>query len=281
MTTSRDPDRLFASWMAEGPETLRDDILAGVAEEVRRTAQHRGLRRRWARPPTVLRAATIATGAVAVMVVAIAGAGWLGSMGSGPSVGGPGPAVTASLPASAGPTGTPIPLRTPAATWTIESQRYGFTWPFPGDAVSMMPSAATTPWNGVTPCIAQDACTDWIGLKGEPGTADRLVWVFGTRTDLALEPFAADMRRRMSEWRGCPVEPDSVRDIVLDGVPARLNAFTCPSGGITDRHVRVFAVRDGLGLVISMAKPGSGEALVAADEIDRLLGYLAAFRWAP
>jgi hypothetical protein len=30
-----------------------------------------------------------------------------------------------------------------------------------------------------------------------------------------------------------------------------------------------------------MAKPGSGEALVAADEIDRLLGYLEAFRWAP
>jgi hypothetical protein len=281
MTTSRDPERLFASWMAEGPATLRDDILAGVAEEVRRTEQHRGLRRRWTRLPAVLRAATIATGAVAVMVVAFAGAGWLGSMGSGPSVGGSGPAVTASPPASAGPTGTPLPSRTPAATWTIESQRYGYTWSFPGEAVSMMASAATTSWNGVTPCIVQDACTDWIGLKGEPGTADRLVWSFGTPTDLELEPFAADMRRRMSEWRGCPVEPDVTREIVLDGVPARMDAFTCPSGGITDRHVRVFAVRDGLGLVISMAKPGSGEALVLDDEIDRLLGYLAAFRWAP
>ena len=51
MTTSRDPDRLFASWMAEGPETLRDDVLAGVSAEVRRTPQHRGLRRRWARLP--------------------------------------------------------------------------------------------------------------------------------------------------------------------------------------------------------------------------------------
>ena len=41
------------------------------------------------------------------------------------------------------------------------------------------------------------------------------------------------------------------------------------------------SLRDGLGLVISMAKPGSGEALVLDDEIDRLLGYLAAFRWTP
>ena len=145
----------------------------------------------------------------------------------------------------------------------------------------MLPVAATTPWNGVTPCIVQDPCTDWIGLKGEPGTADRLVWAFGTRTDLGLEAFAADMRRQMAGWRGCPIEPEATRDLVIDGVPARLDAFTCPSGGVTDRHVRVFAVRDGLGLVISMAKPGSGEALVLDDEIDRLLGFLDAFRWTP
>jgi hypothetical protein len=282
MTTSRDPDRLFASWMAEGPETLRDDVLAGVSVEVRRTSQQRGLRSRWARLPTLLRSATMAVGAVAVVAIAVGVVGgWLGATGTGPSVGGPGPAVSASPTATGWATGTPVPSRAPVTTWTIESGEYGYAWPFPGDAVSMMPTAATVPFNGVTPCIVQDPCTDWIGLKGEPGTADRLVWAFGTRTDLGLAAFAADMRRQMSEWRGCPVEPDVTRDIVLDGVPARLGAFTCPSGGITDRHVRVFAVRDGQGLVISMAKPGSGEALVFDDEIDRLLGYLAAFRWAP
>jgi hypothetical protein len=136
-------------------------------------------------------------------------------------------------------------------------------------------------WSGDVPCLVQDPCTDWIGLKGEPGTSDRMVWALGTRTDLALEAFAADLRRQIAQWKGCPVEPDASRDIVLDGVPARLDAFVCPSGGATDLHVRVFAVRDGQGLVISMAKPGSGEALVAADEMDRLAGYLAAFRWAP
>jgi hypothetical protein len=221
------------------------------------------------------------TGAVAVLAITVTGVGLLGLGGNGPSVGGPGPAVSASPPATNGPSDSPLPSRTPVTTWTIESGAYGYTWPFPADAVSMMPSAATVPWNGTTPCIVQDACTDWIGLKGEPGTADRLVWAFGTRTGLELQAFAADMGRRMSEWRGCPVEPDTTRDIVLDGVPARLESFACPSGDATDRHTRVFAVRNGLGLVISMAKPGSGEALVAAEEIDRLLGYLAAFRWAP
>ncbi len=220
-------------------------------------------------------------GTVAVLAIAVTGIGLLGLGGTGPSVGGPGPADSASPPATEEPTGTLLPSRTPATTWTIESGAYGYTWPFPAEAVSMMPSAATVPWNGVTPCIVQDPCTDWIGLKGEPGTADRLVWAFGTRTDLGLEAFAVDMRRRMSEWRGCPVEPETTQDLVLDGVPARLDAFACASGDATDLHLRVFAVRDGIGLVISMAKPGSGEALVAADEIDRLLGYLAAFRWAP
>ena len=43
MTSTRDPERLFTAWMSEGPETLRDDVLAGVAVEVRRTAQHRGV----------------------------------------------------------------------------------------------------------------------------------------------------------------------------------------------------------------------------------------------
>jgi hypothetical protein len=281
MTTTRDPDRLFTAWMSEGPETLRDDVLAGVSAEIVRTPQHRGLGRRWARLPGVVRAVAMTAGAVAVLTFAVAGVGLLGLGGNGPSVGGPGPAASPSLRATEGPSGSPLASRTPATTWTIESNLYGYTWPFPGDAVSMTPTPATVLWNGVTPCIVQDPCTDWIGLRGEPGTADRLVWTFGTPTDLGLDAFAADMRRRMSEWRGCPVEPDVTREIELDGVPARLDAFTCPSGGATDLHLRVFAVHDGLGLVISMAKPGSGEALVAADEIDRLLGYLVAFRWAP
>lgn len=281
MTTPRDPDRLFTAWMGEGPETLRDDVLAGVVVDVRRTSQHRGLRSRWVRLPGLVRAVAMTTGAVAVLAIAVTGTSLLGQGGTGPSVGGPGPTASDFPPATGAPTGSPGPSRNPATTWTIESGEYGYRWPFPAEAVSLMPSAATVPWNGVTPCIVQDPCSDWIGLRGEPGRADRLVWTFGAATDLGLEAFAADMRRRMSEWRGCPVEPDATREVVLDGVPARLDAFDCPSGDAADRHLRVFAVRDGVGLVISMAKPGSGEALVVDDEIDRLLGYLEAFRWAP
>ena len=111
MTTSRDPDRLFASWMAEGPETLRDDILAGVAGEVRRVPQNRGLRQRWTRLPTLLRSATMAAGAVAVVAIAVGVVGgWLGATGTGPSVGGPGPAVSASPTATGGTTRNPRAL---------------------------------------------------------------------------------------------------------------------------------------------------------------------------
>ena len=163
----------------------------------------------------------------------------------------------------------------------IESRLYGYTWPFPADEAYGAPGPGTIAWSGRGACIVQEPCTDWIQLKGQPGTADRLVWAFGAPTDLGLEAFDADMRRQSSGWRGCPVEPDVTRDIVLDGVPARLHTFTCPSGGASDLHVRVYVVRDGQGLIISMAKPDSGEALVAADEIGRLLRYLAAFRWAP
>ena len=281
MTSTRDPERLFTAWMSEGPETLRDDVLAGVVADVRRTSQHRGLRSRWARLPGMARAVAMTAGAAAVLAVAVAGVGLLGQGSTGPSVGGPGPAVSASPPATAAPSASPVPSRPPATNYTIESSAYGYTWPFPADEVYGAPDPATIAWSGRGPCIVQDSCTDWVRLKGEPGTADRFVWAFGTRTDLALEAFAADMRRQIAEWRNCPVEPDVTRDAVVDGVPARLDAFVCTFDGVTDLHVRVFTVHEGQGLVVAMAKPGSGEALVAADEIDRLLGYLEAFRWAP
>ncbi len=281
MTSPRDPDRLFTAWMSEGPETLRDDVLTGVVVEVRRTAQHRGLRSRWARLPRLVRAGAMTTSAVAVVAVAVAGVGLVGVGRTGPSVGGPGPVASSSPSPTAAPTASPSPSPTPVASPTLVSLLYGYTWPFPADEVYGAPDPGTIAWSGRGACIVQEPCTDWIQLKGEPGTADRLVWAFGTTTDLGLEAFAADMRRQTSGWRGCPVEPDVTRDIVLDGVPARLHTFTCPSGGVSDLHVRVYAVHDGQGLIISMAKPDSGEALVAADEIDRLLGYLGAFRWTP
>jgi hypothetical protein len=273
MTTPREPDHLFAAWMSEGPATLRDEVLASISTEILRTPQRRGLRSRWTRLPIIARAAAVAVAAVAAVAIGITGVRLLGIGAAQPSVGGPGPVATASP--------SPSPSATAVTSWTMESTAYGYSWTFPADVVSMKPTPATIPWGGETPCIVQDACSDWMGLKGEPGTADRLLWAFGTPTDLDRDAFDADMRNRMSTWRGCPVESEIARDITLDGTPARIHAFTCPSGDATDLHVRVYAVRDGVGLVISMAKPDSGEPLVAADEIDRLLGYLEAFRWTP
>ena len=99
MTSTRNSERLFTAWMS-GAEVLRDDVLAGVAAEVRRTAQHRGVRSRWARLPVLVRAVAMTTGAVAVLAITVAGIGLLGVGGTGPWVGGPRPAISASPSAS-------------------------------------------------------------------------------------------------------------------------------------------------------------------------------------
>jgi hypothetical protein len=55
----------------------------------------------------------------------------------------------------------------------------------------------------------------------------------------------------------------------------------CTSEGGSDLHLRVFAIRDGVGLVIGMAKLNAGEDLPEAGEIELLLQRLEEFRWMP
>ena len=118
-------------------------------------------------------------------------------------------------------------------------------------------------------------------LTGAPEPIDRTLWIFGTPTDLTLDEFAADVQRQIAEWRPCPAEPSTARDVMLDGVPARLHAFVCTSETSKDLQVRVFAVRDGIGLVIGMAKLNAGQNLPEAGEIELLLQRLEDFRWMP
>lgn len=276
MTTPRDPDRIFASWMAEGPETLRDEVLTTVTADLGRNRQRRGLHRRIVRLPLGLRAAGAVGATVLAVGVVAAGLGALGGLRGLPSTGGPGPVPSASPSPAAS---TPAP--SPVTASSIESRVYPYTWSFAASDVAIAPGLATSRWDGATPCIAQDACTDWIVLHGDPGVAPRTIWVFGTPTDRTLDAFAADVQRQTSTWRPCASAPDTTRDLVLDGVPARLHAFTCTSDGGTDLHLRVFAVRDGVGLVIAMARLSSGEAVDREAEIERLVGHLERFRWAP
>jgi hypothetical protein len=215
----------------------------------------------------------------ATSAVALAAA--LAACGNGA---GAAPATLSAAPseAASATTGnsTPEPPASPSSV-TIASTAYPYAWTFPADVVTSAPTLATSEWDGSSPCVAQDPCTDWIGMAGTPTAVDRHVWVFGTPTTLTLDEFATDVQRRIAEWRPCPAEPSTTRDVVLDGVPARLHAFVCTSEGGSDLHLRVFAIRDGVGLVIGMAKLNAGEDLPEAGETELLLQRLEEFRWMP
>lgn len=164
----------------------------------------------------------------------------------------------------------------------MDSTLYPYAIELPAAAVTIRPTLATILWDGSLPCIVGDPCTDWVGLDDAPTAVSRQLWGFGAPTSLDLDAFAADMQRRITTWvqgTSCPAEPATTRDLELDGVPARLHAYTCTYDGGSDLHLRVFAVRDGFGLVLGQGKPGSGEALDEAEEIDRFLASLAGFRW--
>jgi hypothetical protein len=286
MSASRDLDPVIRAWLDEGPATFADAALASVLAEVHATRQRR--RAGWFRSLRSLgpadaggaRYAGLAISAVAVVVVIAAGIGVLGGL---PDSGGPGPlpSPTATPPASA----SPSPARTPVTEWPMDSALYGYGMSFPAEDVTIQPTLATVAWDGETECLAQDACTDWVNLTGAPGVDDRTVWVFGTPTDLSLDAFAEDMQGRFAAWMGCPaVAPTVLSTSISDeSTPARVHLFECPyespTGPVATGMVRVFAVRDGFGIVIGLAKLASDEPVDTADELARLEGYLASFRW--
>lgn len=286
MSATRDPEAVIRSWLDEGPATFADAALASVLAEVHATRQRRSagwLRSLRSPAPSGAggaRFAGLAVTAVAVVVVVAAGIGLLGGL---PDSGGPGPlpSPTASAPASP----SPSPARTPVAEWPMDSALYGYTMSFPAEDVTILPTLASVAWDGEVECFAQDACTDWVNLTGAPGVDDRTVWVFGTPTDLSLDAFAEDMQGRFATWMDCPAVAPTVRSTSIsdEATAARVHLFECPydtgSGTVDTGMVRVFAVRDGFGIVFGLAKLASDEPVDTEAELARLEGYLASFRW--
>jgi hypothetical protein len=111
MTTTHDPDRLLAAYLADGMEVLPDRVVDAVLDEVHRTRQ-RTVFGPWRTPPmnSMLKIA-FATAAVVVVVV-VAGINFLpgndSSMG-GPGANSPSPVVTPS------PVVSPSPIPSPKA----------------------------------------------------------------------------------------------------------------------------------------------------------------------
>ena len=98
-----------------------------------------------------------------VIAVALAGCG------NGP-VDTPAEASAASSDAS---TATPASAMPEPSATTIESTAYPYSWAFPADVVTLAPRLARAQWDGVSPCIVEDPCTDWMRLTGLPKPIDR------------------------------------------------------------------------------------------------------------
>ena len=90
MTTTHDPDRLLAAYLADGMEVLPDRVVDAVLDEVHRTRQ-RTVFGPWRTPPmnSMLKMALAAAAVVAVVVAGInflpAGNGGIGGPGASPS----------------------------------------------------------------------------------------------------------------------------------------------------------------------------------------------------
>jgi hypothetical protein len=274
MSPSRDPAAAISAWLEEGPTVLRDDVLAAALADVNRTRQRRS-RLRWpASRGGRLSFAGLAVVATAVVAVGVIGVGLLG----GPSL----PAGPAPVP-SASP--SPSPRPTPVTSATIESNLYPYRWTISAPEVQLPVRRARIAWNDRLSCLAKEPCTDWVDVTYETpttGAGNRWTfWGFGAPTDESLDAFAATMQERISTWMPCPAEPTTVRDLDLDGVPARLHAFLCTVDGRPYLHLRVFAVRDGIGLILGNAPLDAEYWGDAERDIDRFVADLDGFRWSP
>jgi hypothetical protein len=103
MTTPRDPDRLIHAFLDEGEEVLNDRVYDVVRAEIEQKRQ-RAVIGLW-RTPTMNKFATVALGAVAVVVLLFVGAQFFGS----PADGGVGSEPTPSATAEPTPEPTPSP----------------------------------------------------------------------------------------------------------------------------------------------------------------------------
>ena len=110
MTTSHDPERLLAAYLADGMEVLPDRVVDAVLDEVHRTRQRAVLGPR--RTPLMNSMLKIAFAAAAVVAVVVAGMNFLprndSSIG-GPGANSPSPVVTPS------PDVSPSPIPSPKA----------------------------------------------------------------------------------------------------------------------------------------------------------------------
>jgi hypothetical protein len=238
MNTTRDFDRRAAAWLADGPSELNDRVLDAALREVHLTHQ----RRRWSAPwrTTLMSLRLGLAAAVALVVIGLGGALYIGG-------GGPAP-TTASTP-TAVPTAGPTPSRAPGP---FTSPLYGYTvdvpagWTITPTVVAWPAGVDPNPDLFAGPPASPDFDNVYVAAQPVPDGMTSAAW----QLDYAQLVAASG--------RDCKGPVDAWTDAVVGALEIRRLDLECQGLHYTD----VAFVVDGTGYVMS------GNRVVIAHFLD-------------
>jgi hypothetical protein len=142
----------------------------------------------------------------------------------------------------------------------MTSPFYGYRLALP--SADWFPAGAKQLWDGVAQI---DSNGSYVDQAYGPGSA--LLFVYGAPVTSSLDAWAKKGQQQTADWHGCPATPETTRDIVVGGEPARLNGFHCQ--GLWAQ--KAFVVRHGFGWAFNELSAPGQEAADSAALADLLM----------
>ena len=187
--------------------------------------------------------------------------------------GGPSPSPTSTSSPSAEPV-TPSPVDAPAsagssptAPTAFTSTVYRYRVTLPGEAGAGAWTPAVRPWDGRQTLIRAGPYLDRT-LLPQGG-----VFLTGIATSKDLDGFTEEIISLYQRSNGCQAVTD-IREVEINGVPARAFDQSCPEGL---RPSRVVMVKDGYGILAFHTANPADEGTALA----RLIELLDGLEWLP
>jgi len=183
MTASRDPDRLIRAFIAEGEETLNDQVYDAVRAHIEDNPQRAGTGTR--RTPIMNKIVGFGLAAAAVIAAVLIGAQLLGSPGGG--LGGPGD--PASTPDASVAEPTPDPTPTPSSAAWIGTPEGSFVVTGADDPVQVTVSVASPGWYSLSDFDAVGRDDDGLDPpQSVGGVLLAWAWPAGTEFNVFEDP---------------------------------------------------------------------------------------------
>lgn len=248
MNATRDPERILAAWLDEGPTDLPDATRRAILTALPTTQQ---ARRGLLAPRRFLEMNGYSRLAAAALVAVVAVGGALYVIGQRP---GPGPAVTP----------------TPTAAATMATER--FTSPLYGYTVEILEPwgslAATERWPAGAVVDPDQAYVDRFKPSSSPlGAAVMMAAQPIPEGTTALAWMTGWAEQREANGGMCAGPASGWTDATVAGAAARRFEGPClPQSGVTTNFVELVWVIDGTGYIITGAPPSVVELMAASFE---------------